>query len=189
MTPPSEPELKARSERIRDVEFEEGTEFTDASEPEARSERGSPLISMEHVWVGRDMNVIYGKSEAPPVYNVTFNISGGTFGQLNTAVETVHNLANRLTVIGAEGRPDLAEALRELGQAVLDEPSLDDQARAELIDNVDDLSEQAKAPADERKRGRLRAAIDAISAAATAGTQLHAAWDAWGPTIQQLLPH
>jgi hypothetical protein len=119
--------------------------------------------------------------------DITFNISGGTFSQLNPAVETVQSIANSLTAI-SENFPDLAKALQELGQAVLDAASLDEQRRTELVENIDDLSEQARHAPEQRKRGRLRAAIDAISAVATPGTQLHTAWDAWGPTIQQLVP-
>jgi hypothetical protein len=126
----------------------------------------------------------------PVYYNVTFNISGGSFSQFNAAVETVQKMADQLTAISiVGGNPDVAKALREVGQAVLDETSLDEQTRTELVENVDDLGEQAQLPPEQRKRGRLRAAIVTLSTAAAAGSKLHETWTAWEPTIQQLLPH
>jgi hypothetical protein len=119
---------------------------------------------------------------------VIFNISGGTIGQVAVA-DTLLNLQHHILAITDQGELEVAAALKSLGQAVLDEPTLDDRRRADLVDNVDDIANAAETPHGQRKHGRLQAAINSISAAAAAGTKLHQAWVAWGPYLEQLLHH
>ncbi len=129
-----------------------------------------------------------GQRPAPVRYNITINITGSTISELNTAVEAVHNIESRLTAISNQGSPGLAEALQTITQAIIEEATLDDERKQDLIDNMGDVSEAAEEPPEHRKRGRLIAAIQAVSASAVAGTRLHEVWQAWSPQLAALGP-
>jgi hypothetical protein len=116
---------------------------------EPRIQRAPPKQTVE-AWTGESKRQPEPEPNHQPIHSITIHISGSV-SQLNTVVETVQNIESRLTAISTEGQPHLARALQDLVQAVLDDPSLDEQRRQELIEAVDDLSEQARLPPEQRK--------------------------------------
>lgn len=114
---------------------------------------------------------------------VSIHIDGGTFHGTQIAA----NIANTESIIAGvvqQGDPDLAGALKGLAEAVLAHDGLDDGQREDLLDKVDSLAEAAKSP-EKRRRGMN--ALAALSAAATAGTELGKAMDTWGGLLHKLL--
>ncbi len=116
--------------------------------------------------------------------NARVNIQNyGTIGQLNSA-ETLRNIDHHISAVGNQ---ELAQGLEALKQAIRDDPSLNDPGRQELLDNVDDLAEAAGAAPHDRKRGRITAAIAAITAGAEGLTKVKEVADSWLPVLSQHL--
>ncbi|MBU6530737.1 hypothetical protein [Streptomyces mayonensis] len=127
---------------------------------------------------------IEASGQQAPEPQVSMTFSGGTFigGQFAARISNIHS-----TVAGIhqEGHVDVAEALRALQQAVVAD-NMDDNRRSDLLDNVEYLAQAAAAPAGERNRGLARAAMGALTAAATGGSALSQALESWGSVLHRL---
>jgi hypothetical protein len=117
---------------------------------------------------------------------ITFTVTGGTVnigqmaGRITNTESTIQGVAN-------QGDDRTAEGLRDVGQAVLDEPSLDDETRRDLLDQVQFLAESAQQEPTKRKRGVVRQALAVLEDAATAGTKIGAAMNVWGEVLHKIL--
>ena len=105
-----------------------------------------------------------------------------------TVVEAHRTVEALIEAVAAPGDPDLVVALERLGEALREEPALADR-RAELAEVLEDLSDAAGRPADERKPGRIHAEVELLGRVATTAPAFGRAWTTWGPVVSgRLLP-
>ncbi|MEV6770392.1 hypothetical protein AB0N05_17400 [Nocardia sp. NPDC051030] len=126
-----------------------------------------------------------GQSERDPSFRL--DISGGTFyGGMFGA--KIMNIDSTILTIAQQGDGRTADALKAIEHAVLAEPELDDQSRQELLETVEYLAQSAEQPPEKRSRGMVKSALAALGVAATAGTELNKAMEAWGQVLGGVLP-
>jgi hypothetical protein len=113
------------------------------------------------------------------------SINGGTFIS-STFAGQVNYIDSTIVGVAASSGDSMAVALRELEKAVLSEQALDDEQRHDLLDNIADLADEARAEPDRRRRGRVKAALQLLAAAAPEATEIAKALQAWGPILHQL---
>jgi hypothetical protein len=106
------------------------------------------------------------------------------------AVVDAHRTVEALIeAVAAPGDPDVVMALQRLTQALHEEPALAPDRRAELAEVLEDLSDAAGRPADERRSGRIHAEVELLGRVATTAPAFGRAWTTWGPVISgRLLP-
>ena len=95
---------------------------------------------------------------APPVIlpGATFhniNIRDSTVGVVNTG--ELHQVDTAVSVIGSQGEPQLAEALKALTEAVVTSAAMDAAARQETIEILSALGSEATAQKAQRRVGWL----------------------------------
>ncbi|WP_336159991.1 hypothetical protein [Amycolatopsis sp. VC5-11] len=91
----------------------------------------------------------------------------------------VRDIKNVLTPVTERGDDRLADAIQALTNAVAQDPDLDDNRRADLFYNVEDIAEAAAQPDDDRKLSRARLALGAVTDAAKSATMLASTVTAW----------
>jgi hypothetical protein len=120
-----------------------------------------------------------------PVNLQNINISDSVVGAINTG--TVARLDVALTDIKATGdQSDLADALGRFAQVVIDS-DLPATQKNELVEQVDFIAEEAKAPPERRRGGVLKAALASIRDVASTVTAFGGAWDQLRPLVERLL--
>ena len=138
------------------------------------------------VWIAQSPRVPTRATPTAPAITVV-NVNNSSVAQLNVA-ETVRNLNSRINAL-SEAQPRVAQGLEELREAATSAAELDERQRARLLENLDDLAEQAEHPPERRKEGRLAAALEAVEQAAGLATSIGEAWQEWGSVIgDSLLP-
>ncbi|MFC9965167.1 hypothetical protein ACFVH4_13085 [Nocardia ignorata] len=122
--------------------------------------------------------------QKPPQPTYSIHISGGTInGQVALQIS---NIDSSISTVVSQGNEQLAEALEAVKRAVLEDPSIPDSDRQDLIDNVEYLAEAAQATPAERNRGILRSILSTLNNAATAAPQLSQALETWGTLLGNL---
>lgn len=125
--------------------------------------------------------------QAVPEPRISLSFSGGTFYGGQFAAQ-IANIDSTIAGVVQHGSPDVAEALKELEQAVLHQAGLDEDERRDLLDNVGYLAEAAQTPSEQRNRGIIRSVLSSLTVAAASGEELRRAMDAWGGVLHGLLP-
>ncbi|NQE86270.1 hypothetical protein [Nocardia terpenica] len=125
-----------------------------------------------------------GQGRLEPTHSVNFH--GGTFygGQFASQIA---NIESSISTVVNQGDSRLGEALATIEQAVLEEPNLGEQDRSDLLESVEYLADAARTPPEKRSRGMMKAALAAITTAATTGTQLNQAMESWGSVLHGIL--
>jgi len=119
--------------------------------------------------------------------NVT--IQGGV-GQVNFA-ELIERIDARIQQVDRRGEAGLADALEQLGEAIKAASEAAEDQREEALDAVAVLAEVGSLPPEERGKlkGRVRGAFFVIKELVQIAPSVKKAWDAWGPTMMEHLPH
>jgi hypothetical protein len=120
--------------------------------------------------------------KAPIIMN-NIHVKDSVVGSINTG--NVQTVDVNITVLEQAGNKQIAEALQKLTQAIVDEEKLRTDDKNDLLDQVAYLSGQASAAAKDRKKGMIKAAVEAIKTGATAVTSLKTIWDTVEPIISQ----
>ncbi|WP_280453693.1 hypothetical protein [Nocardia brasiliensis] len=125
-------------------------------------------------------NYIDGPTSAPssPHYSQVFN--GPVYGQAALRIKNINSSISGLVQRGDDG---IAKALEAIEQAVLTDTAEDEDLRRDLLDGLEELASQAELPPEERRRGVVRSILSSFSAAATSGSQIAAALEAWGQIL------
>lgn len=112
------------------------------------------------------------------------HIEGGTFYGpvgVRVKVDTIHQTINQLQT---SGKDDVAQALKALTDAVAGSKQLSAETQAEVLDQIDELGQQATLPADKRsKSGVLKAVVKGVEDTLTSAGELAAVWVQWGPIL------
>lgn len=113
----------------------------------------------------------------------TYNIQGNV-AQLNVGdQQTVHNIQSNLEAVGARGDDALANALKALSETAVAAPDVDEDTRAQLLDAIEEVSDGARLPPEERRLPRIMRAIGYISTTAGAVMTLGKVWQEYGQVI------
>jgi hypothetical protein len=99
---------------------------------------------------------------------------GSQVGTINAAV----------TVIAEQGQSEVANAIRELSEAILRSNAMQDSQKQEALQVVTDLAKQAEAKPEARSKGTVKALIAGLPTLIKAATDLTALWEKWGPIIR-----
>lgn len=112
------------------------------------------------------------------------NISNSKVGVLNTG--HVKQIELTMDHIEQNGSQDLARAIREFTQAIVDSDGFAPEKRDELLEQVAEISKQAALPPAERKRGIFKALVDSVNSTAGIVNTLTETWSKLQPMLQIL---
>jgi hypothetical protein len=123
---------------------------------------------------------------AAPI-NMTFQ---APVGQVNLA-ELIERADASIVQVDQRGEARLAEGLQHLTDAIKAASEAAEDQREDALDAVAVLAEVGSLPPEERGklRGRVRGAFLVIKELVQIAPTVKKAWDAWGPTITEHLPH
>jgi hypothetical protein len=115
------------------------------------------------------------------------NVSNSSIGILNTGliynVKAININIGKLSEIGAD---EVANALKNVTDAVAETAELPDEAKSDVLEQLESLSEQATLPEAQRnKPAVLKAVFTSLNVALAAGGSLAGIWATWGPAIQK----
>lgn len=115
------------------------------------------------------------------VQQTTITVSGGQIGTLNLGT-IVGDINNNLTVLDQEGQKEVAEALKHIGEAILEDDRLDDDGKRDLTEHVQYLSGQALKPKGERS-SIVKSALEHLEKALAIAGSAAGAWSQFGPVL------
>jgi hypothetical protein len=119
----------------------------------------------------------------PPILN-HIKIDNSTVGVINTGKAQAIDV--NISVLSQAGSADLSNALKGLTEAIMNDRALAELPRADMLDQVGFLSDQAAAAAPQRKPGMIRAAFAALNDATGAVTSVSTAWNAAEPLLRSI---
>jgi hypothetical protein len=116
--------------------------------------------------------------------SVRITLNNSQVGLLNLGT-IVGDVETHLAALDEPGTEKVREALRSLAQAVLNDESLSQERREELIESVDLLAEEAGKVPNRRRGALVRSVLSGLTASLSAAGSLAAVWSAVGPTLVQ----
>lgn len=123
--------------------------------------------------------------QPPSAPSYSFNeikVSESNIGVINTG--TLFNLDTSIQVMQNRGDKELANAVRELTQAVLDSNELNDKLKEEIVEQLEFLVTEALASKDKQRKGLIRKIINNISQSIATFGALLTIWNNVGPLLQ-----
>jgi hypothetical protein len=120
----------------------------------------------------------------PTTFN-NISIDRSVIGMLNTGqLKEVENISISISSLEESGYKDVAEAIRQLTKAVAEYQGISNEQRTELLDQLDELSNQATLSPERRvKPGVLKVILTGLAASLGAAGGLAEVWSTWGSTI------
>lgn len=120
---------------------------------------------------------------APLTLN-NIKVDNSVVGSINTG--NVRAIDVNLTYLYGAGNDKARDALKALTEAVLNDASISDAQKNELIDQITFLSEQTVAGAKERKPGLIKATFNALTEASRTVSSVAGAWQVAEPILRSL---
>lgn len=108
------------------------------------------------------------------------------YGQINIQSQ-VQNVNSKIVGIDQRCQPELADAFRRLLGTLEGERDLTDQARAEIVTAIDELSEMAQQSPEQRRRFTVEAVLDRFARMVEGLGALARVWMEVSPVISQHL--
>jgi hypothetical protein len=96
-----------------------------------------------------------------PAASITLNVSQSQIANLNLGT-MIGNIQNAVGGLQEKGLQQLAGAIKELAEAVVDEAALTDKAKQEAVETISVIGEEAAKPEPQRRLGILRLAGSAL---------------------------
>jgi hypothetical protein len=114
--------------------------------------------------------------------NITIS---GTVGIFNTGtMENIQSISTNIGKLEKNNETDVAKAFKALTEAVASSGELDDTTRSDLIEQLEELSNQATLSADKRvKTGVIKGMFVGLATGLSAAGGLAEVWSTWGPAI------
>lgn len=114
-------------------------------------------------------------------------ISNSNIGILNTGeIEDIQSISVNITSLSESGAHEVAEAIKQITEAVSKSSDLAATNKSMVLEQLEELSEQALLPAENRsKPGILKAIISTLATTLGAAGGLAEVWSTWGPAIQK----
>jgi hypothetical protein len=112
-------------------------------------------------------------------------ISGGIIGVLNTGeMSHIENINTNISVIDHAKNSEVAQALKEITEAIIHSQELPQQERSELLEQIQEVSKQATLPVEARSsKGVLKAVLAGIAGTVSTVGGIAEIWSTWGGTI------
>jgi hypothetical protein len=104
-----------------------------------------------------------------------YHINVATAGQLNVNPDIVNNIQTQIEAIGNSGSAEIADAIKQLTEAVISTQEYDKTQRDDLIADIEDLATELQA--SQQKPSRIRAFSSAIGELARLAPPVLTAWD------------
>ncbi len=120
--------------------------------------------------------------------NLTFkniNVDRSTIGAINTGV--ISSLDASITLMQSSGKNKLADAIKELTQAIYDSKEVDDELKNEIIEQLEFLVAQASAEPENRSTGLIKTVLSGLRASISVAAGLLTIWDKVEPLIKAAL--
>jgi hypothetical protein len=116
-----------------------------------------------------------------------FDISNSPIGILNTGeIRNVENISAHISMLKDSGHTEVAEALNKLTEAVKVNNEISGVQRAEILEQIEELSKQAALPKEKQSRpGVIKAIISSITGALGTAASLAQIWSVWGEPIKK----
>jgi hypothetical protein len=108
-------------------------------------------------------------------------------GVLNSGqLQNVESIDVNLNQLQESGHADVAEAIRQLTQAVTESQEIQDEDKSTVLEQLEELSQQAVLAPDQRaKGGVLKAVATTVATILGAAGSLAEVWSTWGPVIRR----
>jgi hypothetical protein len=120
-------------------------------------------------------------SDQSKTINVTLHNSPGAVVNVDSIVSHIQTNAQ---AIAQQGGQQFADAISKLAEEIRKSTELG-ETRAEALQNIEVLSDQAKLPAGERKTGVIKSIYLGLSTALTLANTAATAWHTYGPIIAE----
>ena len=132
-----------------------------------------------------DKLIIVGYQEGAVNLN-TLSISGGTYGLLNVGdLHHIKQIDTQVTTLADFGDLEVAKAIKALAEAVAGNKEIADLQRHEILDQLNELSQQAATVRTGQARaGVVRALLMGLATSLSAAGGLAEVWSTWGPVIE-----
>jgi hypothetical protein len=162
---------------------------------------GNPLVadpaSLIHAYVQLGLDYIMEVHRKMPDYaeasgqrdepRSVITVEKGGIIYVGQVAEKIINIDSEIQGVANRGDRRVADGLRAVENAVLDDKRIDNETRGDLLDTVGYLAESAQKEPSERRRGMVKKALDALRMAAAAGGQIDKAMTAWGDVLHTIL--
>lgn len=109
------------------------------------------------------------------------SVSKSNIGAINTG--TLINLDTSIQVIQNHGEKQLAKAIKELTQAVLDSNDINNKIKTEIVEQLEFLITEALASKEKQRRGLAKKVIDNISQSISVIASLLTIWNTLKPIL------
>jgi hypothetical protein len=119
-----------------------------------------------------------------PVVLNNIKVDNSTIGAINTG--NVHSIDVSLTHLHNAGNDRARDALKEVTEAVLKDPTLQETLKQELLEQIAFLGEQSTVAAKDRKPGLIKASLDSIGRTAATATALTTIWQTVDPILRSV---
>ena len=93
------------------------------------------------------------------------------------------NIENQLNQMSSPEDEELRTALKSIAEAIVKDREIGPEAKAELLENVEFLSESALQQPEERKTGLITRVLDGLSDGLAAATAAGQVWLTWAPIV------
>lgn len=111
------------------------------------------------------------------------NVSQSTIGAINTG--TVQQLDSAITLFAGQGQGEIATAVKDLTQAIIDNVELEASVKDDLAQQLAFLVTQLAAKPEQRSRGIIRSVLSGISGLITNSASLMTLWDKLRPLVER----
>ena len=119
-------------------------------------------------------------------YNTEIHLRDSSVGVLNAGeIKDVQSISANVTSLSSAGQTEIANALKELTEAVAGSGDLPPEERTHVLESLEELSKQAALPANERaKLGVIKSLALGVGSTVSAAGGLAEVWSTWGPAIR-----
>jgi len=108
-------------------------------------------------------------------------IDNSTIGVLNTG--NIESVDVSVTSLQQNGNNQLANAIKEITNAVVASNELQAETKNQLIEMLSIISSEATAPAERQRKSVVKVLIDRFKDILSISVQLTQLWNTWGPII------
>jgi len=127
--------------------------------------------------------IVTPKPPSAPSYSFNqIKVSEGNVGVINTG--TLFNLDTSIQVMQNRGDKEIANAVKELTQAVLDSNEINNKLKEEIVEQLEFLVTEALASKDKQRKGLIKTIINNISQSIATFGALLTIWNSLEPLLQ-----
>jgi hypothetical protein len=116
---------------------------------------------------------------------IEVNVTGSQLGVLNVGeMEVVGGIYANASALGKEDASGVADALKRLTEAVVQQGNIHEQERSALLEQLGKIAEQAKLAPQQRERPAIiKAIMDGLRSGLSVAKDLATVWSTWEPII------